>query len=126
LKKPNHIFTGAQGEEAAANFLKRKGYTILAKNYKADRCEIDIIATDKDTLVFVEVKTRKSNAYGYPEEAVTPAKQRNMVRAAEVFIEDASWKGEIRFDIMSLIPHPQGTFSIHHICDAFVPQGDDF
>ncbi|MGZ5243744.1 MAG: YraN family protein [Bacteroidia bacterium] len=126
MKKPNNISTGAQGEEAAANYLIRKGYTILAKNYKADRCEIDIIALDKETLVFVEVKTRKSNAYGYPEEAVTPAKQRNMVRAAEVYIEEKAWKNEIRFDIVSLIPHPQSIFSIHHICDAFVPQGDDF
>lgn len=124
--KKNNISTGAKGEETAANFLKRKGYTILAQNYKADRCEIDIIAKDKETLVFVEVKTRKSNAYGYPEEAVTPAKQRNMVRAAEVYIEENQWKGEIRFDIVSLVPHPEGTFSIYHICDAFVPQGDDF
>ncbi len=124
--KNTNITTGAKGEEAAVNFLKRRGYNILAQNYKAARCEIDIIASHAETLVFVEVKTRKSNAYGYPEEAVTPTKQRNMVRAAEVYIEDNKWKNEIRFDIISLIPHPEGTFSIHHICDAFIPQGDDF
>jgi putative endonuclease len=122
----NHISTGAKGEAAAANFLKRNGYNIVAQNYKADKCEIDIIATHKKTLVFIEVKARSSARYGNPEEAVTPAKQRNMVRAAEIFVEENNWKDEIRFDVISIIPHPEGTFSIHHICDAFSPQGDDF
>ncbi|RYD81305.1 MAG: YraN family protein [Sphingobacteriales bacterium] len=125
LKKTNNT-TGAAGEEAAANFLLRKGYEIVARNFKADKCEIDIIAKEKNTLVFVEVKTRSSGKYGNPEEAVTPAKQRNMVRAAEIYVEENGWKNEISFDVISIIPHPEGTFSIHHICDAFSPQGEDF
>lgn len=76
---------GKFGENLAADFLKRKGYTIIARNFKARYEEIDLITIHRNTLVFVEVKTRWSTEYGTPEEAVTPWKIRKLIKAAEYY-----------------------------------------
>lgn len=76
---------GRQGEELAVNFLKKQGYQILERNFKKRYGEIDIIALDKDTLVFIEVKTRFSEEYGSPEESVTPWKLKQIAKTGQFY-----------------------------------------
>ena len=76
---------GKQGEDMATEYLRRRGYTILDRNFKARYGEIDIIALDHNILVFVEVKTREDASFGTPEEAVTPRKLREVVRTTEYY-----------------------------------------
>lgn len=76
---------GKRGEEIAADFLKKQGCEILVKNFRAKSGEVDIIALDKNTLVFVEVKTRKSFEYGLPIEAITKRKIKSIVNVAQYF-----------------------------------------
>lgn len=76
---------GGIGEKLAANLLQKKGYRILEKNFRSKLGEIDIIALDKDTLVFIEVKTRWSKSFGPPEEAVTPRKIRSIIKTGQYY-----------------------------------------
>jgi uncharacterized protein (TIGR00252 family) len=76
---------GRRGERAAEKYLKRNGYRIVARNFRASGAEIDLVAIDGETLVFVEVKTRRSRSAGAPEDAVDERKQSRMRRAAEAF-----------------------------------------
>ncbi|WP_114782840.1 YraN family protein [Botryobacter ruber] len=113
----NHIHTGQSGEDSAVNFLRTKGYTIRFRNYRYKRAEIDIIAEHNGILVFVEVKTRASDKFGYPEEAVGAKKERLLIAAAENYIYHTNWQHDIRFDIISIT---LGTTPvIYHIEDAF-------
>src|SRR5207253_2161144 len=94
---------GDRGEWAARRFLKRQGYDVVTKNFRASGAEIDIIALDGPTLVFVEVKTRASFVAGRPEEAVDDVKQSHIRRAAEIFA--ARYKATNRpqrFDIVAI------------------------
>ncbi|MCS6967041.1 MAG: YraN family protein [Cytophagales bacterium] len=93
---------GKKGEELAACYLQNRGYEILCRNYQFERTEIDIIARSGSVLVFVEVKSRSSNAFGYPETFVKATKQAHIKRAAENFILQTNWHGEIRFDIIAI------------------------
>ena len=83
-----HNELGKEGELLALKMLKAKGYTILETNWRDYKAEVDIIATDKDELVIVEVKTRSTDYFGDPEDAVGPAKARNLIRAAEARSEE--------------------------------------
>ena len=117
---------GRQGEITAAACLIQKGYRILHRNYRYRRNEIDIIAADKRTLCFVEVKTRSSEAKGHPLEAVTPDKQKEIIRAASAYL--ASLNGsepDCRFDVIAIIAHSfmNGKikeFDLEHITNAFM------
>jgi putative endonuclease len=94
---------GRRGERAAEKYLKRNGYRIVARNFRAAGAEIDLVAIDGETLVFVEVKTRRSRISGAPEEAVDERKQLRMRRAAEVFLARYRAGGkELRFDIVAV------------------------
>src|SRR5258708_7380155 len=94
---------GRRGERAAEKYLKRNGYRIVARNFRASGAEIDLVAIDGETLVFVEVKTRRSRATGAPEEAVDARKQLRMRRAAEAFsIKYRAGDKEMRFDIVAV------------------------
>ena len=77
--------TGVLGERIACEFLGRNGYKILETNYRCPDGEIDIIAQQKDTLVFIEVRTKKDRRFGSPEESVTPAKQERLKKLAEQY-----------------------------------------
>ncbi len=77
---------GKKGEEIAAKYLQQKGFIIIEKNFRRRYSEIDIVAKDRNTLVFVEVKTRIGNVYGLPEEAITPWKLHSLIRAAEYYL----------------------------------------
>jgi putative endonuclease len=96
------IKTGNNGENLAAEFLREKGFNIVARNYRHKHAEIDIIAQRDNWLIFVEVKTRSSNKFGEPEEFVTEFKARKIYEAAEEYIFSNDWQGHVRFDVISV------------------------
>jgi len=96
------IKTGSKGENMAAEFLKEKGFEIVARNYRYKRSEIDLIVKRDDWLLFIEVKTRTSSAFGEPEEFVGELKARQIFQAAEEYIFSTNWKGHVRFDVVSV------------------------
>ena len=94
---------GAQGESLAAWYLKKSGYKIIEQNYRSRLGEIDIIARDKKTLVFVEVKSRRSVRYGSPKWAVTARKQRKISMAALHYLKSTRQTGiKARFDVVAI------------------------
>lgn len=116
-----HNDTGKAGEKAAANFIIQKGYEILDENWVSGKAEVDIIAFYAKTIIFIEVKTRSSISFGRPEDFVSDAKQKLLEQAAQDFIEIMDHKGEIRFDIISVLLTQNKQFNITHIEDAFWP-----
>lgn len=112
---------GMHGEDLAAQYLLSKGYNILEKNWQIGHLEVDLIASTDDMLVIVEVKTRRSNVFGAPEEFVTYQKQRNLIKAASSYIVKTGITKEVRFDIVSVIVS-EGIESVKHIEDAFKPR----
>lgn len=96
------VKTGTKGENLAAHFLERKGFEIVARNFRHKHAEIDLIAKRDNWLIFVEVKTRSSSAFGEPEDFVTGLKTRKIFEAAEEYIYSTDWRGHIRFDIVSV------------------------
>lgn len=95
---------GKRGEELAAGLLKENGYKILLKNYKTKLGEIDIIATEKDTICFIEVKTRESVRFGLPFEAISAPKQRQISKVALMFLKEKNLLDKkARFDVISVI-----------------------
>ena len=112
---------GAWGEERAARYLKKKQYRIIARNYTSRFGEIDLIARDKDTVVFVEVKTRAGSAYGRPGEAVDHAKQKKMIKTAMTYIQQNKLDERdvgYRFDIVEILYTDTG-YRVEHIENAF-------
>lgn len=119
---------GDQGERAAARYLKKQGMRILARQYRSRMGEIDLIARDGETIVFVEVKSRRSHAAGRPEEAVTMTKQRQLTRLALEYLKRRGWLGtrRARFDVVSVTwPTDQSRPEIVHFRNAFEPVGVD-
>lgn len=113
----NQRSTGQRGEDLAARYLEEKGYRIVARNFRYRRAEIDMIVKKGLLLVFVEVKARSSDTFGHPEEFVDEKKATLIIEAAGHYIEETSWEGSIRFDIISVMLRPQ--ISIRHFEDAF-------
>jgi putative endonuclease len=102
------IEIGRDGENLAAEFLRKKGWEIVSRNFRYGRAEIDLIVKRDDWTIFVEVKTRTSSCYGEPEEFVDEFKARRIFDAAEQFIFSTNWLGHVRFDVISIKPgHPQ-------------------
>lgn len=116
-----HNELGSKGEEIALKMLSNKGYTIIEKNWRFDKDEIDIIAKDGDELVIVEVKTRSTDFYGYPEDAVDSNKENFLIRATEAYLAETNQDIDSRFDIVAIIHNNKET-KIHHIIDAFYPE----
>lgn len=115
-----HNKLGKKGEELASDFLSDNGYTIIERNWIGERHEIDIIASCGDFLIFVEVKTRSSVYWGNPETAVSEAKIKRMVAAADYYLQSKDTDLQVRFDIISVISNKKQT-EIIHIEDAFFP-----
>ncbi len=90
------------GENLAAEFLRQKGFEIVARNYRYRRAEIDLIARRDNWTIFVEVKTRSSSGFGQPEEFVDANQTRRISEAAEEYVYSTNWQGHIRFDIISV------------------------
>ena len=110
---------GKIGEEYAVNYLVNKGYQILERNWRSGHKEIDIVAMDGDTLVAIEVKTRKSNTFGEPDIAVGVMKQRMLTWAADAYVRDHNLDVDVRFDIIDIIFTDKESH-IEHIEDAFI------
>jgi putative endonuclease len=110
---------GDMGEAIAKKYLINKGYEIVALNYRYSRAEVDVIATYNQALIFIEVKAKSYTYYGDPSESVTPAKERMYFDAANKYMEELEWEGEIRFDIISIILSKDGQHNINHFEDAF-------
>ena len=118
-RKPNLAAAGSAAERAAAEFLRQRGYHILERNFRCRGGEIDLIALDGGTLVFIEVKMRRTLARGTPIEAVTPLKQSRVRRAAQSYL---AFSGQvfarIRFDVMA-VAQTRKTTDITHLKAAF-------
>ena len=114
-----HNELGNLGEEYARAYLRNKGYIILQSNWHFGKLELDIIARKDNWLVIIEVKTRSTETFEHPEEAITKRKIRNIINATHAYIQQYDWQGETRFDVMSVIPHGQ-KFVVEHIEDAFL------
>lgn len=112
--------TGKQGEALAVAFLKSQGYHILETNWRSGNLEVDIIASKDQMLAIVEVKTRRTNHFGEPEEFVNRSKQKNLVKAANHYIISKNLDMEARFDIISIL-YNGAKHKIFHIQDAFYP-----
>ncbi|WP_199263172.1 YraN family protein [Desulfobulbus oligotrophicus] len=112
---------GRQGEQLAITFLKRQGYRIVARNYRKSFGEVDIIAQQKNTLVFVEVKTRQSTRFGTPFEAVDCRKQRQLSRIAQDYLQSHdSADVSARFDVIAVrLDRDGGLVGIDHLQNAF-------
>ncbi len=116
----SHNDTGALGEKIAATFLVQQGLVIMARNWRFQRQELDLIAMDKNDLVFIEVKTRIAPIED-PLLAINKKKQKGMVVAAEAFIQKINFEGDSRFDVVSVQFNSNQTPEISHVKDAFYP-----
>lgn len=110
--------TGKIGEDIATRYLGQIGYEIIQRNFECKQGEIDIIAKDKDEIVFVEVKTRASTLYGQPKEAVDRTKKKHIYRSAEFYIYIRHLENyPVRIDVIEVYKN-QGKFKVHHIKNA--------
>ncbi len=116
----NRLF-GHHGERAAVSYLKQQGFRIVTRNYQNRFGEIDIIALDADTLVFIEVKTRSSTRTGSPLEAVDSRKQRQIMRAAQAYLSERRLQEHtFRFDVIGLLwPDGKNQPELQHVRHAF-------
>ncbi len=110
---------GTKGEQMAAEHLLSQGYELLARNWRWGKAEMDIVARIEQTVAFVEVKTRSSVRYGFPDESVGPKKERLMIEAAGQFLYLMDWQGEFRFDVIAIVLGPEPR--LVHYPDAFFP-----
>jgi putative endonuclease len=110
---------GKKGEEVAVRYLKKKGYRIVERNYVCKMGEMDIIAKEKDTWAFIEVKTRTSTTFGPPQLAVNPTKQMQLSKVALCFLKEKQLEDvRARFDVVAILLRPKGE-EIELIKDAF-------
>ncbi len=116
----DHNALGNTGENMATSFLKKEGYTILERNWRFGKAEIDIIASREDIMVFIEVKMRSSEHYGSPWQAVVKNKQTRIIKAADHYLRKTNWPGEARFDIISIVGSGVGA-KLTHLKSAFYP-----
>lgn len=99
---------GQLGEMLAATELEQRGYTILARNWRCRYGELDLVARDGDTLAAIEVRTRRSQTYGTPEESLTTAKQTRLAAAAQTYVQSVGWDGPWRIDVVAIMIDPRG------------------
>ena len=110
---------GRKAEELAIRYFTRQGFAIIARNYRYQRAEIDIIAKKNRLLVFVEVKARSNDQFGHPEAFVTPKQQVLVRAAAEHYIIAQDWNHAIRFDIIAILQQNSNPPQLTHFEDAF-------
>jgi len=112
---------GAEGEKAAADFLKKKGFEIVERNYRAGRLgEIDIIAKEKGAIIFVEVKSRRNLNFGEPEYAVTQNKIDQIKKIANLYLYNMNiTEIDCRFDVVTILDDENGKRIINHLINAF-------
>jgi len=111
---------GQRGEDIACRYLEKNGYKIIARRFRYRRAEIDIIARKGSILVFIEVKTRRHDEFGYPEESVRKAKKEKLREAALGFLsEKRERSSDYRFDILSILLKSEREYEIAHFEDVF-------
>lgn len=113
-----HNELGKKGEQLAIDFLIKNGYTIREHNYRFNKAEVDVIASKKDILAIVEVKTRSTNVFGNPEDFVKPKQIQNLVKAVNEYVIENDLDLEVRFDIIAITKSNIG-FDIEHLENAF-------
>lgn len=107
---------GVRGEHAACEFLRKKGYTIIERNYRKQYVEIDVIALHNNTLVFVEVKTRTSDAFGSPFEAIAPWKVKALVKLGQYYkLTHPKLPNSLRFDAIGVMMNGSRIETIEHL-----------
>ena len=112
---------GQKGEDLAAEFYRKNNYDILDRNWKCYHLEVDLIAINEEYIVFCEVKTRSYTTFGEPENFVTPLKQKNLIRAANMYLTRKNISKEVRFDIISIVLCGE-EYHFQHIPNAFQPK----
>lgn len=117
----SHNELGEKGEELASAHLLKNGYTILERNWRFGKEEIDIIALQGEELVIVEVKTRNSDFFGEPHQFVSKAKQSHLIRAAHAYVEKKDLDVEVRFDVIGVVINKQEE-RLLHLENAFQPK----
>jgi len=115
----NHNDLGKKAEDLAVEFLQKKGYKILIRNFRYQKAEIDIIAEKDSLIIVIEVKARSTDAFNLPQEAVNKRKISLIVSATNHYLEEFKKDQEVRFDIISVLPDEKGKLVIEHITDAF-------
>ncbi|WP_284462665.1 YraN family protein [Chryseobacterium sp.] len=115
----NHNDFGILAEDLAVEHLKKNDYKILVRNFRFKKNEIDIIAEKDNLIIIVEVKARSTDLFILPQEAVTKAKIKSIVSAANHYMEEFDKDNEVRFDIISVLPDEKRNLIIDHIPDAF-------
>lgn len=117
-----HNELGKKGEELAVEYLLKKGYKIVARNYKYQKAEVDIIARKGNILSIIEVKTRSTPEFGNPQEFLKAKQIQRLVKAVDHFVTDHNMDVEVRFDIIAIIKNKSGT-KLEHLEDAFIHFG---
>jgi putative endonuclease len=115
--KKSKLEIGKDGEHAAALFLQSKGYIILARNYRFRKAEVDIIAEHEGHLIFIEVRSKKNAAFGFPEQTISSKKEELYLQAAEHYMEKNPSALKLRFDLISIINNTSG-IEIKHFEDV--------
>ncbi|MFD2822355.1 YraN family protein [Lacinutrix iliipiscaria] len=113
-----HNELGKKGEELAVDFLLQKKYSILERNYRFDKAEVDIIAQKGDTLAVIEVKTRSTKDFGNPQDFVKPKQIQRLVKAVDKYITTNHLEVEVRFDIIAIVKFEKG-YEVEHLENAF-------
>ena len=116
-----HNELGKWGENVAADYLQRQGYTILYRDWKCGHRDIDIVAVMGETLIIVEVKTRRNEVFTDADTAVDAQKIKSLSIAANAFIKRYGGTYDVRFDIITVLGTPESEPKINHIIDAFLP-----
>ena len=116
-----HNELGKLGEEAAARYLVMHGYHIRERDWRLGHRDIDIVAEKQGLLVFVEVKTRRNEDYGFPEAGVTPQKMNSILAAANAYILQEGLDMAVRFDVVAVVG-THACFRVRHLTNAFGPQ----
>lgn len=114
-----HNELGKIGEDLAVEFLQKKGYKILERNWRFKKAEVDIISLKKDVLAIIEVKTRSSNYFGNPQDFVNPKKIQLLVEAINQYVTTKDLDVEVRFDIVAILKN-NNKLEIEHLKDAFL------
>ncbi|MDD7887160.1 YraN family protein [Flavivirga sp. 57AJ16] len=113
-----HNELGKKGEQLAVDFLLKNGYGIIARNYRYDKAEVDIMAQQKETLAIIEVKTRSTTDFGNPQDFLKPKQIQRLVKAVDHYVNENSLDVEVRFDIIAIVKEKEG-FYIEHLENAF-------
>lgn len=114
-----HNDFGKKAEDLAADFLLKNGYKILARNFRYQKAEIDIIAEKDNLIIICEVKARSTDVFNLPQESVNKKKIKLLVSAADYYVREFNLIREVRFDIISVLPDEKENLIIEHIRDAF-------